>query len=169
MKKLKYWLKTSQKCGKATKLINIQQFQKTQKTSKISESQKRSKLNRISSLNLVVKDKLAERLKKLKVLCRRTYVSFDHRASRVVKRIKTNFSLQSNAKRDATKVEKSKCIEPCEREKQQVKSGEEYIERTRYYRYVTYHDGPIFEDCTDFCIDRSRFLAQIKHNEIDSY
>ena len=120
-------------------------------------------------MNLVVKDKLAERLKKLKVLCRRTYVSFDHRASRMVKRIKTNFSLQSNAKRDATKVEKSKCIEPCEREKQQVKSGEEYIERTRYYRYVTYHDGPIFEDCTDFCIDRSRFLAQIKHNEIDSY
>ena len=65
-KKLKYWLKTSQKCGKATKLINNKQFQKTQKTSKISESQKRSKLNRISPLNLVVKAKLAERLKKAK-------------------------------------------------------------------------------------------------------
>ena len=86
----------------------------------------------------------------------------------MVKRIKTNFSLQSNAKRDATKVEKSKCVEPCEREKQQVESGGIEIERTYYYRYVTYHDGPIFEDCTDFCIDRSRFLAQIEHNDIDS-
>ena len=93
----------------------------------------------------------------------------------MVKRIKTNFSLQSNAKRAATAVEKSRCIEPCEREKQQVESGNIEIERTRYYKYATYvrwdgvrYDGPIFEDCTDFCIDRSRFLAQIEHNEIDS-
>merc|ERR1712111_85305 len=81
----------------------------------------------------------------------------------------------SNAKRGATEVEKSRCIEPCEREKQQVESGNIEIERTYYYKYVTYvrwagvrYDGGIFEDCTDFCIDRSRFLAQIEHNEIDS-
>merc|ERR1712145_2744 len=51
----------------------------------------------------------------------------------------------SNAKREATEVEKSKCIEPCEREKQQVESGGIEIERTYYYRYVTYHDGPILK------------------------
>merc|ERR1712157_80996 len=59
----------------------------------------------------------------------------------------------SNAKRYAAEVEL--CIRPCELEKEQVESGERELRNTNYYKYVYL----IFEDCTNFCIDRSRFLV----------
>ena len=74
------------------------------------------------------------------------------------KRIKTNFSLQSNAKRDPTEEEKEDCIQPCEKEKEQLSQGNKQRWETEFYQYtMDYNNEKIFDDCTDFCIARSRY------------
>ena len=65
--------------------------------------------------------------------------------------MKTNFSLQSNAKRNPTEVEKETCIQPCEKEKRMVEAGTMKLEETQIYQWFL--DEEDFESCADYCID----------------
>jgi len=64
----------------------------------------------------------------------------------------------SNAKRDPTEEEKEDCIQPCEKEKEQLSQGNKQRWETEFYQYtMDYNNEKIFDDCTDFCIARSRY------------